>query len=156
MAKSKPNWNFTTVDINLQALAVAKKNSMTHQTKDIKFIHSDLFSNLNQEEKFSIVVSNPPYVSRKEYQDLSPAVKVQPIEALIAKDDGCFFYQQIFQQARNFLAEKFLLAVEIGHQQAEKVIKLLIEYFPQAKVSIFPDYGERSRVVVVYQSLKVW
>jgi release factor glutamine methyltransferase len=139
LAKNKPNWNFTTVDINSQALAVAKKNSIIQQTRNIKFIRSDLFGNLNQEEKFSIIVSNPPYISRKEYQGLSPAVKAQPIEALIAENDGYFFYQKIFQQARSFLTEKFLLAVEIGHQQAEKVIKLVIEYFPEVKVSIYPD-----------------
>ena len=79
---------------------------------------------------------------------------MQPIEALVAKDDGYFFYQQIFQQARDFLAEKFLLVVEIGHQQAEKVIKLIIEYFPQAKVSIFSDYVGHSRVIAVTNNIK--
>ena len=154
LAKNKPNWNFNTVDINPQALTIAEKNSLIQQTKNIKFIHSNLFSNLNQEEKFSIIVSNPPYVSKKEYQNLSPAVKVQPIEALIAENDGYFFYQNIFQPAHNFLTEKFLLAVEIGYQQAEKVIKLIIEHFPKAKVSTFSDYAGHSRVIVIYQSEK--
>src|SRR5688572_4521689 len=105
---------------------------MIQKTKNIKFIHSDLFRNLNQAEKFSIIVSNPPYVSSEEYHHLPPVVKAQPFEALIAENEGYFFYQQIFRQARDFLAEKFLLVVEIGHQQAEKVVKLIIEYFPQA------------------------
>jgi release factor glutamine methyltransferase len=112
-------------------------------------MRSDLFSNLDKKEKFNIIVSNPPYVSDREYKDLSPAVKEQPKEALVAANEGYFFYQEIFQQARNFLAEKFLLIVEIGYQQAEKVIKLIIEYFPHVEVSIFPDYEGRSRVIMI-------
>jgi release factor glutamine methyltransferase len=154
LAKSKPDWRFTTVDLNSQALAVAQKNSVIQQTKNIKFIHSDLFNSLNQEEKFDIIVSNPPYVSSQEYQNLSPAVKAQPVEALIAEDDGYFFYQKIFQQARDFLAEKFLLVVEIGHQQTEKVIKLIIECFPKAEVSIFSDYADHCRVIAICWSEK--
>jgi release factor glutamine methyltransferase len=149
LAKSRPDWKFTTVDISPQALTVAKKNSETHQVKNIGFIRSNLFSQLSQDNKFDLIVSNPPYVSTKEYQNLSPTVKAQPIEALIAEDEGYFFYQKIFQQARNFLAEKFLLVVEIGHQQAEKVIKLIIEHFSQVKVSIFFDYAGHSRVIAI-------
>jgi release factor glutamine methyltransferase len=112
-------------------------------------MQSDLFSNLDQQEKFNVIVANPPYVSNREYKNLPPEVKEQPKEALLAANEGYFFYQKIFQQARNFLAEKFLLMVEIGHQQAEKVIKLIIEYFPHVEVSIFPDYEGRSRVIMI-------
>ncbi|CAG8613643.1 7649_t:CDS:2, partial [Ambispora leptoticha] len=119
LAKNQPNWNFWAADINQKALKVAKNNSTIHQVKNIEFIYSDLFDRLKQGEKFNIIVSNPPYVSVEEYKKLSPAVKAQPVEALVAENEG--------------------------HQQAEKVIKLIIEYFPQAEVSIFPDDEERSR-----------
>jgi release factor glutamine methyltransferase len=115
-------------------------------------MQSDLFSNIDKNEKFDIIVSNPPYVSSAEYENLSPLTKQQPQKALVGKDDGYFFYQEIFRHARNFLAKKFLLVVEIGYQQKEKVIKLIIEYFPQAKVSIFFDYQSHSRVLAFYQS----
>ena len=69
---------------------------------------------------------------------------------MVTKNNGYFFYQEIFHQAHNFLTEKFLLVVEIGYQQEEKVIKLIIEYFPQAKVSIFFDYEGHSRVIAIY------
>ena len=91
LAKNQPNWNFLAVDINPQALAVAKKNSAIHQVKNIEFIHSDLFNHLNQGEKFDIIVSNPPYVSVEEYKNLTRVVKMQPIEALVAENDGYFF-----------------------------------------------------------------
>src|SRR5215469_12107916 len=115
-------------------------NAANHQIKNIRFIPSNLFHNLDSKKKFDIIVSNPPYVSSNEYKNLSPPAKKQPSEALLAAHNGYFFYAEIFRQARNFLAPKFLLIVEIGYQQAQKVIKLIIEYFPQAQVSIFRDY----------------
>ncbi|CAJ0842010.1 10712_t:CDS:10 [Entrophospora sp. SA101] len=139
LAKNKPNWNFITVDINAKARQVAKKNAVAYQLKNIELIESNLFNNVKG--RFDLIVANPPYVSSNEYEDLSPAAKAQPREALIAPNDGYFFYQEIFRQAGNFLAKRFLLVVEIGYQQAEKVIKLIIEYLPQAQVSIYPDYG---------------
>ena len=94
-------------------------------------------------------MANPPYVSISEYQNLALVVKEQPQEALIAANEGYFFYQKIFSQARHFLAKKFLLMVEIGPHQAEKVIKLIIEHLAQVQVSIFPDYSVRPRVVMI-------
>ncbi|CAG8774574.1 8735_t:CDS:2 [Gigaspora margarita] len=142
LAKSRPNWNFTTSDINSQALKIAQINATNQQMKNIQFSRSNLFDNLDSKEKFDIIVSNPPYISAEEYKNLSPITKEQPPEALVAENDGYFFYQEILCQARNFLAKKFLLVVEIGYQQRENVIKLIIEYFPQAEVSIFSDYAE--------------
>ena len=152
LAKSRPGWNFTAVDSNEQALRVSQINAAEQKIKNIQFIHSNLFNNLDLKEKFNIIVANPPYVSANEYQNLSPRTKKQPQKALLAEDNGYFFYREIFQQARNFLVEKFLLVVEIGYQQRERVIKLIIEYFPQAEVSIFPDWAGYSRVAAVYQS----
>lgn len=149
LAKYQPNWSLTAVDINEKTLGVAKNNAELCQVENIQFIQSDLFSNVEKNEKFDIIVSNPPYISNDEYEKLAPIVKEQPKEALVAANDGYFFYQEIFRSVGNFLAKKFLLIVEIGYQQEEKVVKLIIEYFPQAKVSIFSDYQDRSRVIAI-------
>jgi methylase of polypeptide subunit release factors len=69
----------------------------------------------------------------------------------VAGNDGYFFYQEIFRQVRNYLTKRFLLVVEIGYQQKENVIKLIIEHFPQAKVSIFFDYQVHPRTIAIYQ-----
>ena len=152
LAKNRPFWSLIAVDINQKALAIAKNNAVNQQVKNIEFIWSDLFINIDKNQKFNIIVANPPYVSASEYENLFPATKEQPREALVAANEGYFFYQEIFRQARNYLAKKFLLVVEIGYQQEEKVIKLIIEHFPQAKVSIFADYEGHSRVIAIYQS----
>src|SRR5439155_1917605 len=145
LAKNRPGWNFTAVDSNEQAFRVSQMNAAEQKIKNIQLIHSNLFNNLDLKEKFNIIVANPPYISANEYQNLSPRTKKQPQKALLAEDNGYFFYREIFQQARNFLVEKFLLVVEIGYQQRERVIKLIIENFPQAEVSIFPDWAGYSR-----------
>lgn len=148
LAKSRKKWIFTSIDINEKALRVAMNNSVIHQIKNIEFIQSNLFDNIISKD-FSIVISNPPYVSDMEYKNISLAAKEQPREALVAKNDGYFFYQEIFRKVHAFLTERFLLVVEIGYQQREKVIKLVIEYFPEAKVSIFPDYEGSSRIIAI-------
>jgi len=154
LAKHKLNWNFVAVDINEKSLKVAKINASLHQIKNIKFFRSNLFNNIKAEKKFDIIISNPPYISDAEYKNISLATKSQPKKALIAEEEGYSFYRKIFQQVHPFLAEKFLLAVEIGYQQAEKVIKIIIEHFPKVKVSTFSDYAGHPRVIVIYQSEK--
>lgn len=151
LAKNKPKWNFTAVDKNEKALKVAKNNSVIQKVKNIKFISSNLFENVGRDEKFDIIVSNPPYVGVEEYKKVGLEVRKQPKEALIAKNEGYFFYREIFKKGQGFLNKKFLLVVEIGYQQKENIIKLIIEYFPQAEVSIFLDCEGHSRVVVICQ-----
>jgi release factor glutamine methyltransferase len=102
LAKNKPNWDFTAIDINQKALKTARTNAASYQLKNIKFVRSDLFSNI-KEEKFNIIVANPPYVSDSEYSNISSTAREQPKEALVAKNDGYFFYQEIFAKARTFL-----------------------------------------------------
>ncbi|KLL04242.1 MAG: N5-glutamine S-adenosyl-L-methionine-dependent methyltransferase [Mycoplasmataceae bacterium RV_VA103A] len=149
LAKNRPADDFLAVDINEQALKVAKINAARQEAKNIRFIKSDLFSNIDKKEKFNIIMANPPYVGESEYQNLVPAVKEQPRKALIAANEGYFFYQKIFRQARHFLAKKFLLMVEIGPRQAENVIKLIIEHLARVQISIFPDYSGHPRVIMI-------
>ncbi|CAJ0837234.1 3324_t:CDS:10 [Entrophospora sp. SA101] len=103
-----------TIDINKKACQVAKNNAKYHQLHNIKFLTSDLFTKLNPDRKFDIIISNPPYISQPEYEKLSLLVKKQPLEALLAEENGTIFYRQICQTAANFLSPKFLLTMEIS------------------------------------------
>ncbi|CAJ0748999.1 10400_t:CDS:10, partial [Entrophospora sp. SA101] len=102
------------IDINKKACQVAKNNAKYHQLHNIKFLTSDLFTKLNPDRKFDIIISNPPYISQPEYEKLSLLVKKQPLEALLAEENGTIFYRQICQTAANFLSPKFLLTMEIS------------------------------------------
>ncbi|CAG8734858.1 7136_t:CDS:2 [Funneliformis caledonium] len=89
--------------------------------------------------------------NEKEYETLPFSTKQQPKRALVAKNNGYWFYEKIIQQAQPYLTKNFLLIMEIGYQQQDKVIKLIIKHFFSAKVAIFPDYGGHSRVIAIYK-----
>ncbi|MCE8162976.1 MAG: peptide chain release factor N(5)-glutamine methyltransferase [Candidatus Moeniiplasma glomeromycotorum] len=151
LARVYPRSQITAVDISLRALKVVRKNVLRHQVKNLTIKQSNLFNQLDLSEKFNIIVANPPYIGRQEYKNLSLTTKKQPYRALVAKQEGYFFYQAILSQVSSFLTltSKYLLIFEIGYQQKEKMLKLIIRYFTDAKVSIFPDEKGHSRVIAI-------
>jgi len=149
LANCRPGWNFTATDISENALKIAKKNAFLQQTKNIEFCQSNLFANL-EKRKFNIIVANPPYVSEKEYYLLTESAKQQPLKALVAMENGYWFYQQIIQQVPVFLTTKFLLVLEIGYQQAKRIIKIILRCLGKVKIKTFNDYGGQPRLIVVY------
>lgn len=149
LAKTYPSSQITALDISSRALKVVRKNILQHQIKNLTVKQSNLFSQLVPSEKFNVMVANPPYISRQEYKNLSLITKKQPYQALVAKQKGYFFYQEILSQASSFLTFPYLIIFEIGYQQKEKILKLIIRHFPNVKVSIFKDKGGHSRVIAI-------
>ena len=100
-------------DISLQALEIAQKNKKSLKAGNVDLIQSDLFSKV--EGKFDIIVSNPPYIDKKELNDLSPEVaEHDPHLALFAEDGGLYFYRKIAKEAGAFLNVKGKIFFEIG------------------------------------------
>jgi release factor glutamine methyltransferase len=151
LAKINPNWQIVALDKSRKALKLAKSNSLTHRTSNVEFYQSDLFDELDSCQKFDVIVSNPPYISSTEYQQLSSLVKRQPKSALVARKNGYFFYQEIFRKVPVFFLQKFLLILEIGSQQEERLLGLARKHFSSAHVEIFPDLSGNSRVLAVYK-----
>ncbi|NLL53023.1 MAG: peptide chain release factor N(5)-glutamine methyltransferase [Peptococcaceae bacterium] len=139
-----PEAKVTAVDISDAALEVAKYNAAKMQTP-IDLRRGDLFEPLN-EDKFDIIVSNPPYVSQSEYKDCSPEVKQEPPLALLAGEDGLDFYRKIAAQASRFLCNEGLVLVEIGCTQGEQVIRFFTDQ--GFKTDIFRDYAGLDRIVL--------
>ena len=82
LAKYLPNTEITAVDISQEALKVAKKNAISNEVENqITFISSDLFTNL-ENQKFDIIVSNPPYIKEAVMKELDKEVKMEPELAL--------------------------------------------------------------------------
>lgn len=108
-------------DISPKALEIAKKNAEKHRTK-IEFLESDMFEKINQ--KFDMIVSNPPYIETKTIESLSPEVKNEPQIALDGGEDGLKFYRVLARKAKDYLEENGVLAVEIGYNQRESVLEI--------------------------------
>ena len=133
-------------DISEKALEISKINANNNNV-EINFIKSDMFKNIN--EKFDIIVSNPPYIKTSEISKLSKDVQNEPVLALDGGEDGLKFYRLISEQINNYLKSDGILMMEIGFDQANQVRSI----FKNAK--IIKDYAKNDRVVIWNRSQKV-
>ena len=131
-------------DISKDALNVAKKNSENLGLK-INLIHSDLFSNID--DRFDIIVSNPPYIPTNVIKGLDEKVKdFEPEGALDGGEDGLDFYRIIAKEAIRFLKGESLLIMEIGYDQGESVSGILSEN-GYKDIKVIKDLNGLDRVV---------
>ena len=117
------------VDISPKALGYATKNAKENHIK-IDFYESDLFTNLPAEwkGKLDAIVSNPPYIPKKDIEELMTEVKdFEPMNALDGGEDGLDFYRAIVEQGREWLKDGGWLFFEIGYDQGEDLRNLLHE-----------------------------
>ncbi len=114
------------LDISQKALEIAQKNAINHKINNrVEFLESDLFTALNKNHKFDLIISNPPYIPSAEIAQLQDEVKkYEPILALDGGIDGLDFYRKIASQAKEFLCENGLIILEIGKGQEKDVIEI--------------------------------
>jgi ribosomal protein L3 glutamine methyltransferase len=114
------------VDLSPDALAVAEKNVSQHHLTDVVSLYeSDLFEEL-PETRYDIIVSNPPYVSIAEWEELPPEFHAEPQLGLTAGASGLDIVIRILADADNYLTDTGILVVEVGNSAA-----LLQETFPE-------------------------
>lgn len=125
LLKEYPNAQGLAVDQSLGALEMAKKNAEANGvSKRLKFHHSDWFKGV--QGTFDIIISNPPYITDKDYEALDQNVKnYDPIKALVAGKEGLDCYKTIIPAAPMFLKKGGLLVLEIGCGQRKHIIHLL-------------------------------
>lgn len=135
------------VDISLGALEVALDNiSNLNLVRKIIVRKSDLFSKVRDIEKFDLIISNPPYIPKKEKTSLQKEVLFEPEVALFAPDEkGEEFYQKIIETAPKFLKKDGYLAFELGIFQSEDVSKMLEKDF--SNIEITKDLAKIDRVI---------
>ena len=143
----RPDWEVTASDISKVALSLAQENAQTHDV-EINFLQSDTFSNIS--EKFDIIVSNPPYISYKDKDEVGINVLAsEPHLALFADEDGFAIYRQIIEQSSNFLSEQGKIYFEIGYKQGSEIQNLLKHYYPDKHVRLLKDIFGKDRMVVM-------
>ena len=147
IAKNATNVNVTMSDISENALKVAQKNAKTNEVLDkCKFIKSNMFENI--EEKYDVIVSNPPYIKSKIIKTLEKEVQNEPLIALDGGEDGLDFYKIIIQTAYKHLKENGILALEIGYDQKEEVIKLIEESNKYINIYCKKDLAGNDRIII--------
>ena len=132
-------------DISKKALEMAKNNAKSNNV-DINFIESDIFNNIN--DKYDIIISNPPYIANNEEVEYS-VDKYEPHLALYANDNGLYFYKKIIKNASKYLNDKFIVAFEIGYQQADDIIKIVDNNFTDVKTIIEKDLSGKDRYLFI-------
>ena len=123
LAKYLPQAEITAIDISNEALKIAKKNAISNNVEN-QIISSDMFTNLN-EEKFDIIVSNPPYIKTNVIKNLDIQVQNEPYIALDGGKDGLDFYKKIINESYQYLKYNGYLCLEIGFDQKIDVIELI-------------------------------
>lgn len=136
------------VDISNDALQVALDNaSRLNLFNKAIFRKSDIFSNVKTEEKFDLIISNPPYIPISEKGKLQLEVNFEPDLALFAYDrDGIEFYQKITQQAPEYLNNDGYLMFELGINQAN-LVKSFMKKAGFKNIQILKDLAEIERVI---------
>ena len=132
------------VDISGNALNIARQNAQKLGV-DAQFLQSNLFDGV--EGVFDVMVSNPPYIRTDVIRQLQEEVKFHdPMLALDGKEDGLYFYRRIVEESVKHLKKNGKLYFEIGHDQAEDVVRLM-KNAGFAEVTVKKDLAGLDRVV---------
>lgn len=133
------------VDISESSLEIAQENARNLGVDgNLEFREGNLLEPL--EQKFDLIVSNPPYIPSEEMSDLQREVQQEPELALDGGVDGLDYYRKIISSAQDYLLADGLLIFEVGIEQSQAVAQLLKEA-GYSRVQIREDYSEIERVV---------
>lgn len=147
LAKNRPDWSITAADISQDALELAMENAKT-QDLNLSFIKSDCFSEISA--KYDIIVSNPPYISREDQEEVGLNVlHSEPHLALFADEDGLAIYRRIAEDSKDYLNDGGKIYLEIGYKQGQSVPALFMENFPEKRVRTLKDQFGQDRMVVI-------
>jgi release factor glutamine methyltransferase len=135
------------LDVSERALKIAKKNAETHKVLErLELKNSNVFEVLTN-EKFDLIVSNPPYISVEDVENLQPEVRdFEPVIALTDNKNGLTIVQKIIDQAPKFLNSNAFLLMEIGFNQSDKV-REMFRAETWRSVEILPDLQGIPRTV---------
>ncbi len=135
-------------DISFEALETAFKNmEKMGLFNRALFRKTDLFSKIREDEKFDMIVSNPPYIPEKMKKDIQKEVTFEPDIALYTKDDkGLEFYQKIIKESPKFLNKGGYLLFELGINESRDVANLMKDA-GFGEIQILKDLSNIDRVI---------
>ncbi|WP_163539109.1 peptide chain release factor N(5)-glutamine methyltransferase [Gracilibacillus sp. YIM 98692] len=149
LALELEEFDMMATDISADALKVAQNNAQNHQAS-IRFLEGDFLMPLIKEGiKVDMIISNPPYISYAETEELSDTVKnFDPNMALFADQNGLAAYQAIMEQAPQVLKPGGIIAFEIGHTQSEDIQTIIHKAYPNSQVKTYQDINQKNRIII--------
>lgn len=134
-------------DISDTALQSAKENARLNGA-EINLIKCDLFSAFKRKGCFSLIISNPPYISKEIIPQLPRELAYEPRRSLDGGRDGLFYYRTIINQAPDYLQDGGCLALELGDGQINAVKDILAQEARFSLLKVARDYNNVERVIV--------
>ncbi len=151
LAKEIPEALICATDISEKALNLARSNALKHDVSDrLRFLQGDLWEPfLNDGCLFDIVVSNPPYVTSGEYNDLSPDIRDnEPRLALDGGEDGMYYIKKIIKGAHDFMNPGGWIILEMAPGQTQEALTIMDQTGDYEKMARIKDYSRSYRVVI--------
>lgn len=146
IAKKFKNTKVILSDISEKAINVAKINIKNLNVDNVDIIKSDVFNSI-ENKQFDIIVSNPPYIDKKnEKKYMTDDTIYEPEIALYAEEEGYYFYERISKEAVNYLKDDGEIYFEIGFNQAIRVSEILKDN-GYKEIEIIKDLDNNDRVV---------
>jgi len=150
IARERPQCKIVATDKSAAALAVAQKNAHQLGIKNVTFIEGswfEAFSKLKEEQRFEIIVSNPPYIHPDDQHLKQGDLRFEPMQALRSQPDGLTDINTIVESARTYLSSPGWLILEHGYDQG-MVVKKAFEKFGYTHISILEDLAKNERISI--------
>lgn len=147
IASERPDLQVTGIDLRPEAAQLARDNSQNLQITNTRFLSGSWYSPLTADERFAVIVSNPPYIDKTDPHLEQGDVRFEPKSALVADENGLADIRIISEQGRQFLQQGGWLLMEHGFEQGEAVRDILLE-LGYSQVSTAQDYAGLDRVTM--------
>lgn len=144
------NVNIDCFDIEDIPLEVSKENiKLNNLEEKVKVFKSNLLEDaIKSSKKYDMIVSNPPYIKKREIKNLMEDVKnYEPHIALDGGEDGLYFYKEILKQSKSLLNPGGAIAFEIGYDQKEEV-SCILESNEFINIECYKDLAGLDRVII--------
>lgn len=150
LAHQFPKASGVAVDLSPGALAVARDNAVVHSVESrIEFLAGDFTKPLFPPDSFSLIVSNPPYVTESEYAEASrEVIDFEPETALVSGVDGLDHIRAMLPHVTSLLQSGGRFMMEIGYQQADSIVQMVTTDFPEfCSVEVVKDLSGHDRII---------
>lgn len=149
LAKFLPESRITAIDISSGAIELAKENAILNNVASrIEFAVSDLFSGINKEKQFDLIVSNPPYIRSNDLPELPVEVKYEPQMAMDGGKDGLDFYCRIIKDSPDYLKKDGIILMEMGYNQSISIQEIFNSSGNFEILQVISDYSRIERVII--------